>query len=76
MGEDWIKNFDRRTLRKLTIRIFRFKWKDNIKMDIEISGMGGVNWVHWGQYRDQLHHHVSTVMNLWVPDSVGNFLGD
>jgi len=34
----------------------------------------GVDWMHLAQGRGQWQDSVNTVMNLWVPQKVGNFL--
>jgi hypothetical protein len=45
----------------------RRRWEDNIKMDLREMGFGGVDWIHWAQYRDRWRALVNTVMNLRVP---------
>jgi hypothetical protein len=45
----------------------RYRWEDNIKMDIREIGFGGVDWIHWAQDRDRWRALVNTVMNLRVP---------
>jgi hypothetical protein len=45
----------------------RHRWVDNIKMDLEETGWGGVDWIGLAQDRDKWGAHVNVVMNLWVP---------
>jgi hypothetical protein len=45
----------------------RRRWEDNIKMDLEEIGFGGVDWIHLAQDRDRWWALVKTVMNLRVP---------
>jgi hypothetical protein len=47
---------------------------DNIKMDLSEIGLGGVDWIHLAQDRDQWCVPVNMVMNLWVLQKAGNFL--
>jgi hypothetical protein len=45
----------------------RHRWEDNIKMDLQEVGCGGMNWIELAQDRDRWRTIVSTVINLWVP---------
>ena len=45
----------------------RCRWEDNIKMDLQEVGCGGMNWIELAQDRDRLQALVNAVMNLWVP---------
>jgi hypothetical protein len=45
----------------------RYRWEDNIKVDLREIGFGGMDWINLGQDRDQWQALVSTIMNLWVP---------
>ena len=44
----------------------RRRWEDNIKMDLQEVGRGGVNWMELAQDRDRWRALVSTVMNFGV----------
>jgi hypothetical protein len=44
----------------------RHRWKDNIKMDLQEVGCGGVDWIELTEHRDRWQAHVNVVMNLWV----------
>jgi hypothetical protein len=45
----------------------RYKWENNIKMDLREKGWGGMDWIDLAQDRDQWRALVNTVMNLRVP---------
>ena len=42
-------------------------WKDNIKMDLQEVGCGGMDWIELAQDRDRWGQLVSAVMNIRVP---------
>jgi hypothetical protein len=42
----------------------RHRWKDNIKMDLQEVGRGGMNLIKLAKDRDKTL--VNAVMNLWV----------
>ena len=44
----------------------RLRWEDNIKMDLQEVGSGGVDWIELAQNRNRWVL-VTAVMNLWVP---------
>jgi hypothetical protein len=43
------------------------KWLDNIKMDLRVTGWGGMDSIDLAQDSDQWRALVNTVMNLRVP---------
>ena len=45
----------------------RCRWEDNIKLDLQRLGCGGVDWMKLAQDRDRWWALVSAVMNLKVP---------
>jgi hypothetical protein len=45
----------------------RRRWEDNIKMDLQAVGCGGVDWIGLAQDRDSWRTLVNAVMNLRVP---------
>jgi hypothetical protein len=45
----------------------RRRCKDNIKIDLEEIGWGGMNWIDLARDRDQRRAFVNTIMNLRVP---------
>jgi len=45
----------------------RCRWKDNIKMDLQEVGCGGMDWIELAQDRDRWRAPVNVVMNLQVP---------
>jgi hypothetical protein len=45
----------------------RFRWKDNIKMDLKEVGGGCGDWMELDQDRDRWRALVSVVMNFRVP---------
>jgi hypothetical protein len=44
----------------------RRRWEDGIKMDLEVIGWGGVEWIHLAQDRDRWRAVVNAVMNFRV----------
>jgi len=52
----------------------RRRWEDNDKMDLQEVGCWGMDWIRLAQDRDRWRAFVSAIMNLWVPQNVGNFL--
>jgi len=45
----------------------RRRWEDNIKMNLEEVGCGGMDWIELAQDRDRCRAVVNAVMNLRVP---------
>jgi len=45
----------------------RRKWDDNIKMNLQEVGYGGMDWVDVAQDRDRWRAFVNAVMNIRVP---------
>jgi len=45
----------------------RRRWEDNIKMDIQKVGCGGIEWIELVRDRDRRRAFVNAVMNLRVP---------
>ena len=44
----------------------RRRWEDNIKMDLEEVGCGGMGWIELAQDRDRWRALVNAVMNkMW-----------
>ena len=44
----------------------RNRWENNIKMDLQEVGCGGMDWIELAQDRDRLRALVNAVMNLRV----------
>jgi hypothetical protein len=59
---------------KKLLGIPRRKREDNIRINIREIMSKGVDWIHLAQDRDQWWAVVNMVMNLWVPNKVGNFV--
>jgi hypothetical protein len=45
----------------------RHRWEDNIKMDLQEVGCGGMDWNELAQYRNRCWALLNAVMNLRVP---------
>jgi hypothetical protein len=45
----------------------RHRWEDNIKMDLQEMGCGGIDWIDLAQNRDRRRALVNAIMNIRVP---------
>jgi hypothetical protein len=52
----------------------RHRWEENIMMNLQEVGCGGMDCIDQVQDRDRWRALVNAVMNLRVPQNVGNFL--
>jgi hypothetical protein len=48
--------------------------RDNMKMDLQKVGCGGMDWIKLAQDTGRWWLFVNAVMNLWVPLNARNFL--
>jgi len=44
----------------------RFRWEDNIKIDLQEVGLGGMNWISLAQDTDRWGELVNTNVNIRV----------
>ena len=51
----------------------RFRWENNIKMDLQEVGCGGMDWIELAQDRDKWWALVNAGMNLRIALYAGNF---
>jgi hypothetical protein len=52
----------------------RHRCEDDIKMDLQEVGGGGMDWIELAQDRDRRWALMNAVMNLQVPYNAGNLL--
>jgi len=45
----------------------RRRWEDNIKMNLQEVGCGGMDWIELAQDKDRWRALLNAVMNLQVP---------
>jgi hypothetical protein len=45
----------------------RCRWEDNIKMDLQEVGSGGMDWIDVARGRDRWRALVNAAMKFWVP---------
>jgi len=65
--ERLIWSFDGKTWGKEPLGRPKYRWEDNIKMDLQEVGCGGMDWIELAQDRDKWWAVVNAVMNLRVP---------
>jgi len=65
--ERHIQGFSGETWGKKTLGRPRFRWEDNIKIDLQEVRCGGMDWIELTQDRDKRRALVNVVMNLQVP---------
>jgi hypothetical protein len=53
--------------RKRPLGRHRHRWDDNIKMDLQEVGCGGMDWIELAHERDRWRALVNAVMSLRVP---------
>jgi hypothetical protein len=58
--------------RKRPLGIPRYRWKDNIKVDLREIGWCGMAWIHLAQDGNQWKARVKMVMNLGFHKMLGN----
>ena len=61
-------------LREKPLGRTRHKWEDNIKMDLQEMGWGGMDWIDLVQDRDRWRTIVNAVMTLRIPIKCRGFL--
>ena len=65
---EWVYRVSvRKHERNRTLRRPRRNWEDNIKMDLQEVGCGGMDWIDVARDRDRWWALVNAVMNLRVP---------
>jgi hypothetical protein len=52
---------------KMQIGRPRRRWDDNIKIDLQEVGCGGMDWIELAQDRERRRAFVNAVMNVRVP---------
>ena len=67
MGRAAYRNLVRRPEGKRPLGRLRSRWEDNIKMDLQEVGCGGMDWIELAGDRDRWGALVNAVMNLRVP---------
>jgi len=51
----------------------RRRWEDNIKMDLQEVGYGGMDWIELGQDRYRWRELVNALLNFRYPQNAINF---
>jgi hypothetical protein len=49
------------------LRGSRYKWEENIKLDLHELGWAGMDWIDQAEDTDRWQVLVNVVVNLWVP---------
>jgi hypothetical protein len=66
-GRDVYRSLAGKPKRKRPLGRPRYKWDDNIKMDLQEIGCGVMEWIEMVQDKDSRLAFVNAVMNLRVP---------
>jgi len=66
-GEAYTGVLVRKPEGKRPLRRRRRRWEDNIKMDLQEVGCGGMAWMELAQDRDRRRALVNAVMKLRIP---------
>jgi hypothetical protein len=66
LEESLIQGFGGETRGNEPIGRRRRRWKNNIEMDIQEVGCGGMDWIELAQDRDRWRALVNAVMNLRI----------
>jgi hypothetical protein len=66
-GRSSIRNPTTRHANVTGTHLPRHRWEDNIKMDLQGVGCGGMDWLELAQDRDGWREFVTAVMNVRVP---------
>jgi hypothetical protein len=53
--------------RKRPLGRHRYRWEDNIRMDLEEVECGVMDWIELAQHRDRWRTNMMAVMNFRVP---------
>jgi hypothetical protein len=59
---------------KRSLERLRHRWEDNVKMNLQEVGCGGMDWIHLAQDRDRWRALVNAVMKIRVPVKTDDFL--
>ena len=52
---------------KRPLRTSRHRWEDNIKIELQEVGCGGMDWIYLAHDRDRWWPLLNVIMNLQVP---------
>ena len=64
--ERCVQGFGRRPEGRRPLGTPRRRWEDNVKMDLQVMGRGGMGWIDLAEDRDRWWALVNVVMNLRV----------
>jgi hypothetical protein len=65
--ERCIQSFGGKPEGKRPLGRHRHRWEDNIKMNLQKEGCGGMDWMELAQDRDRWRVLVNAIMNIRVP---------
>jgi hypothetical protein len=59
-----IQGFDGKPERKIPLGRPRHRWEENINLDLQEVGCGGMGWIELAEDRDRCQELVNAVMNI------------